>query len=242
MCMANKKEENSQIKSRKRVVDHGEVFTNEREVNAMLDLVKDETERIDSRFLEPACGDGNFLAPVLERKLAVVSKQYGKSLDDFERNSILALMSIYGIDIMEDNVLACRNRLYGIWEKSYDSKMKKAASNEVKETAKFILEKNILCGNAMSLKRVDSNQKDTDKPIIFAEWNFVTKDGVKRRDFRLDQLIAGQEPNAQTSLFEDDANFNGIEWNRDPETGAFIPAPIKEYLIMDFRRLKINEQ
>lgn len=62
-----------QVKSKQRVADHGEVFTNPREVNAMLDMVKQETERIDSRFLEPACGNGNFLAEVLRRKLAVVA-------------------------------------------------------------------------------------------------------------------------------------------------------------------------
>ena len=70
--MAGKK--TGQIKSRKRVADHGEVFTGEREVNAMLDLVKSETERIESRFLEPACGDGNFLAEILRRKLEAVKK------------------------------------------------------------------------------------------------------------------------------------------------------------------------
>ena len=69
-----------QVKSKQRVADHGEVFTAEREVNAMLDLVKQETERIDSRFLEPACGDGNFLSEILRRKLAVVKRSYGKWL------------------------------------------------------------------------------------------------------------------------------------------------------------------
>ena len=76
-----------QVKSKKRVADHGEVFTAEREVNAMLDLVKQETERIDSRFLEPACGDGNFLTEVLKRKLIVVENRYRKSQLEFERYS-----------------------------------------------------------------------------------------------------------------------------------------------------------
>src|SRR5690554_6185883 len=114
---------NKQVKSKKRVADHGEVFTAEREVNAMLDLVKDETERIDSRFLEPACGDGNFLAEILRRKLSVVNKQYGKNLPDYERYSILALSSIYGVDLLEDNIEDCRERLYDIWEKDYLKKV-----------------------------------------------------------------------------------------------------------------------
>ena len=99
------------IKSKKRVADHGEVFTNNREVNAMLDLVKHETERIDSRFLEPACGNGNFLAEVLSRKLKVVNRRYGKNQMEWERYAILAVSSIYGVDILEDNATECRERL-----------------------------------------------------------------------------------------------------------------------------------
>ena len=99
-----------QIKSKDRVANHGEVFTNIREVNAMLDLVKDETHRIDSRFLEPACGTGNFLIEVLRRKLEVVESRYKKSKIEFERYSILALSSIYGIDILEDNLKECKTR------------------------------------------------------------------------------------------------------------------------------------
>ena len=110
---------NAQVKSKKRVADHGEVFTAEREVNAMLDLVKQETERIDSRFLEPACGDGNFLAEILRRKLAVVLRQYGKSPADYEKYAVLAASSIYGVDILQDNVEACRARLFEIWDAQY---------------------------------------------------------------------------------------------------------------------------
>lgn len=105
----------NQIKSKNRVRKHGEVFTAEREVKAMCDLVKDETERIDSRFLEPACGDGNFLAEILTRKLAVVRKKYGKSPLDYEKNAVLAASSIYGVDILHDNVDACRKRMFEIW-------------------------------------------------------------------------------------------------------------------------------
>ena len=104
-----------QVKSKQRVADHGEVFTAEREVEAMCDLVKQETERIDSRFLEPACGDGNFLSVILKRKLAIVKKKYKRSAYDWERNSLLALGSMYGVDIMLDNVLACQERLFEIW-------------------------------------------------------------------------------------------------------------------------------
>ncbi|WP_293693396.1 hypothetical protein [uncultured Phascolarctobacterium sp.] len=103
-----------QVKSKERVANHGEVFTAEREVKAMCDLVKTETERIESRFLEPACGTGNFLAEVLSRKLAVVKNRYGKSPFDYERYSVLAMTSLYGVDILADNAQECRERLYDI--------------------------------------------------------------------------------------------------------------------------------
>ena len=108
-----------QVKSKQRVTDHGEVFTSEREVNAMLDLVKQETERVDSRFLEPACGDGNFLAEVLSRKMAVVKRQYKRNHLEFEKYSVLAISSIYGVELLEDNAQECRNRIYEIWNKEY---------------------------------------------------------------------------------------------------------------------------
>ena len=114
-----------QVKSKERVADRGEVFTAEREVKAMCDLVKDETERIDSRFLEPACGDGNFLAEILRRKLAVVKNKYRKSTYDYEMYSVLAVTSIYGVDIMLDNVQDCRERLFKIWDSSVLLKMYK---------------------------------------------------------------------------------------------------------------------
>mgnify|MGYP000267268071 FL=1 len=108
-----------QVKSRQRVADHGEVFTAEREVRAMCDLVKSETERIESRFLEPACGNGNFLTEVLRRKLAVVKSRYGKNPSDYERYSVLEVTSIYGVDILADNAQECRERLFVLWDEEY---------------------------------------------------------------------------------------------------------------------------
>ena len=110
-----------QIKSKARVSAHGEVFTADREVNAMLDLVKEETERIDSRFLEPACGNGNFLAKILERKLMVVRNRYAKNRADWELYALIAVGSAYGIEILQDNVDECRKRLYAIFLKEYQS-------------------------------------------------------------------------------------------------------------------------
>ena len=214
-----------QVKSKQRVADHGEVFTAEREVNAMLDLVKQETERIDSRFLEPACGNGNFLVEILRRKMDVVKKKYKKSALDYEKNAILALTSIYGVDLLQDNVIECRARLFDIWDQEYTSVCKNEASDDCREAAKYILEKNILCGDALTLL------KDDGTPIIFAEWSFITGCMIKRRDFALSEMLDGHEE--QMSLFMQD-------WEYDEETKAFIPKPVKEYEMIHYRRVKEN--
>lgn len=143
-----------QVKSKKRVADHGEVFTSQREVNAMLNLVKQETERIESRFLEPACGDGNFLTEILKRKLTVVESRYKKSQLEFERNAITAISSVYGIDILEDNVFACRARLLGIFTEFYSQNYSEKANPKVIDSARFILGKNIIWGDALDLRTV----------------------------------------------------------------------------------------
>lgn len=126
-----------QIKSRQRVTEHGEVFTAEREVKAMCDLVKQETERIDSRFLEPACGTGNFLTEILARKLAVVKSEYGRSPLEYEKYSLLAVSSLYGVDIMADNVETCRERLYKQWDKQYKAVCKKECNDDTRKSVRF---------------------------------------------------------------------------------------------------------
>ena len=232
-----------QVKSKQRVVDHGEVFTNEREVNAMLDLVKQETERIDSRFLEPACGTGNFLAEILRRKIEAVKKQYLKSAHDFEKYMILAITSMYGVELQADNCAECRERLFGIWNEAY-TKHCKEASDEVREVAKFIFSRNILQGNALTLFEVDENGNDTETPIIFSEWSLVMGDKFKRRDFRLDVLLKENEDeenyNMNFSLFDDTPDSADF-WDVDPLTNDIIPKPVAEFPPTDYRRLNQYE-
>lgn len=191
-----------QVKSRQRVADHGEVFTAEREVEAMCDLVRQETERIDSRFLEPACGDGNFLSVILRRKLAVVRKKYRRSPYDWERNSLLALGSLYGVDLMSDNVTACQKRLFRMWDREYGAVCKAECSDETRSSAQFILRLNIVCGNALTLLRVDENGRELDVPIIFSEWTFPFNDArMQRKDYTLAELVAADiRQTGQTSL------------------------------------------
>ncbi len=215
-----------QTKSKDRIANFGEVFTAEREVNAMLDLVKQETERIDSRFLEPACGDGNFLAEVLKRKLNVVKSRYGKNPDDYERYSVIAITSIYGVELLEDNTIECRNRLFDIWDKLYSSVCGSFTNDECRESVKFILKKNILNGDALTLKQSNG------EPIIFAEWSSVNGTLLKRRDFRLDEILEGHQE--QLSIFMSD-------WEYDKEIKAMIPKAIKEFPPIHYKKVTSNE-
>ena len=229
-----------QTKSKQRVRDHGEVFTAEREVKAMCDLVKDECERIDSRFLEPACGNGNFLAEILTRKLATVKKLYKSNPYDYERYAVLAVSSIYGVEILLDNAEECRKRLFELWDKEYTAICKKSANDETRDAVRYILSKNILCGNALTLMCVDENQKDTDVPIVFPEWSLLgTK--LKRRDFRLDVMLkAGDKPQGeQTSLFDmpdDIRRYLSV----NPVTKEYMAEPICEYLPTHYRKVPEN--
>jgi len=216
-------EKQIQVKSKKRVSDHGEVFTAKREVSAMVDLVKQEAERIDSRFLEPACGDGNFLAEIIRRKLAVVKSHYSKSPSDYEKYSVVAITSIYGVDLLQDNVDACRKRLFDIWNKEYTRNCKNDANDECRKAVKFILKHNILCGDALTLK--GSN----DEPIVFSEWSLVTGAMIKRRDFRLACMLEGHQE--QISIFM-------VGWEYDEEIQAFIPTPIREFPLTHYRRIQ----
>jgi len=181
----------SLIKSRKRVADHGEVFTPAWMVDAMLDLVKDETERIDSRFLEPACGSGNFLVRVLQRKLAAVELKYSRS--DFERRhyALLALMCIYGIELLADNIAECRTNLLDI----FADYLNIDESDDLYRAASGVLATNLVHGDALTM------QDSGGQPISFAEWGYLGKGRFQRRDFRFDILTGSSAFSAEGSLF-----------------------------------------
>ncbi len=213
-----------QVKSKKRVTDHGEVFTSQREVNAMLDLVKQETERIDSRFLEPACGSGNFLVEILRRKLALIKSRYQKSQLEYERYAIIAVSSIYGIDILEDNVIECRARLFLIFDQEYTALFKTKCKKDCRTSIYFILDKNIIRGDALTLMTVGNDSQ----AIVFSEWSAVNGSDIKRRDFTLDNLLKAEGyKEVKGGLFDE-------VYDTDP---AFLPNPIKDYPLTHFLKL-----
>jgi hypothetical protein len=216
--------------SKQRVADHGEVLTGAREVNAMLDLVKQETERIESRFLEPACGNGNFLAEILERKLRIVESRYAKSQLEFERKAVLAVASIYGIDILQDNVTACRTRLLGIFDQRYAARFKKSVKDECRDAIKYILERNIIHGDALSL----TTGGKRPRPIIFSEWSSPFNNSLlKRRDYTFSDLLQGGETQ-QESLFLE-------EHYSDLGQRAFIPKELTSFPLIHFLRVREHD-
>ena len=206
-----------QVKSASRVREHGEVLTARREVEAMLDLVKNESERIDSRFLEPACGDGNFLGAILDRKLKIVSSKYRSKKADFEVQMISALGSIYGIDLLEDNVELAQERMFEIACNCYKESLKVNPDEDFKKIIKFILKKNILQGD--SLNEIDK--------IVFTQWSLIGYQ-VQIEEYSFSQMNQEAEI-MNTPLFSALQNEKGED--------VFMPNPIKIYPLVNYRKL-----
>jgi hypothetical protein len=202
----------SLLKSKQRVADHGEVFTPAWMVEAMLDLVKGETERIDSRFLEPACGSGNFLVRILQRKLAAVELKFGKS--DFEKQhyALLALMCTYGIELLMDNIAECRANMLEVLADYLNLE-----EEDLYRAASYVLSQNLVHGDALTMRTSDG------QPITFAEWGYLGKGKFQRRDFRLDVLTHRSDFGQEGTLF---AHLNGHELFTPTKT--YPPMTIRE--------------
>lgn len=182
------------VKSKKRVADHGEVFTPSWLVEDMLDLVDDEATRIDSRFLEPACGSGNFLVAVLRRKLATVHRKYARSEFEKRHQALLGLMCVYGIELLPDNVVECREKLLA----ELFNYLGSGSADEWFAAARVVVETNVIHGNALTMTT------SQDAPIVFAEWAYLGKGQYQRRDFRYATL-------SQMSSFDSDTLFGENE-------------------------------
>ena len=204
------------VKSKQRVADHGEVFTPAWLVEAMLDLVKEETERIDSRFLEPACGNGNFLVPVLQKKLAAVELKFSNS--DFEKQhyALLAVMCTYGIELLDDNIEECRANMMSV----FTEYLGLHESDDLYRAAAYVLFQNLVHGDALKMRTRDK------QPITFAEWGYLGKGRFQRRDFRLDTLTLSSSFSAEDSLFSQLGKHE-------------IFSPIKSYLPITVRELAL---
>lgn len=183
------KEAESLVKSKQRVADHGEVFTPAWMVEDMLSLVKDESERIDARVLEPACGSGNFLIPVLLHKLITVQAKHGKSQFEKRHYALFSLMCTYGIELLPDNARDCRDNLSAV----FNSFLGVDGDNEWARAARWVLAANIVQGDALSMALPNG------QPITFPEWGYLGKGKFQRRDFRYADLT--QRASFEGTLF-----------------------------------------
>lgn len=224
--------EAARVRTKKRVADHGEVLTGKKEVNAMLDLLAQEAERIDSRFLEPACGDGNFLTVILNRKLAVVERRYSNSQLNFERHAVLAVSSIYGIDILSDNVRECRSRLFEVFDTTYTRLFKAIVKDQCRDAVRFILERNIIWGDALTLNTVGEQSGH----IVFSEWSPINGSMLKRRDFTFSELLR-HEGAMQAPLFPSLESEEQLPLFSDLGEHVFIPTPEKDYPPVHFMEI-----
>lgn len=202
------------IKSKQRIADHGEVFTPPWMVEAMLDLVKGESERIDSRFLEPACGSGNFLVRILQRKLAAVEVKFGKSEFEKRHYALLALMCTYGVELLADNIAECRANMLEIFAEY----LAIGEEHEFYRAASYVLTQNLIHGDALTMRTTGGD------PITFAEWGYLGKGKFQRRDFRFDALSKSSTLNQKGSLFADVAKHE-------------IFSPVKTYPPMSVREI-----
>ena len=167
------------------------------------------------------------MVEILRRKIEVVKKNYKRNPHEFEKYAVLAVTSVYGVDLLQDNVNECQERLYKIFEKTYTSVCRNETSNDCKQAVRYILKRNILCGDALTLKAIDG------EPIIFSEWSLVHGNSIKRRDFRLDEMMLEKKPEI-LPLFQEN-------WEFDEEVKAFIPKPIREFPLIDYRRVQDAE-
>ena len=211
------------MNSIKRKIDEfGEVFTSSKEVNGMLDIVEEETRRLDSTFLEPACGNGNFLTEVLSRKLKSIKCLEKSTKLDYQIDIFLVISSLYGIDIQMENVSKCKKRLFKKIVNFYKNKFKE--DTDFFEVIKFVLSKNIIWGDALTLKIPSS-----DVPIIFSKWSLFSKYNVKRLDYSFKSILNNEE-------------INALPFSLDLGDLAFIPEPIAEFELIHFLKINKNEK
>jgi len=208
---------------RQRIIDHGEVFTPPGLVNDMLDLVAHECERIESRFLEPACGDGNFLAEVLRRKLLTVDKRNTRNRDKWERDAVLCVCSLYGIDLLHDNIESCRDRLLKIVFATHEYRFNAPLPDDAARAVAFILARNIVQGDALTLRT------SADRPIVFPEWSPVNGSMLKRRDFAYDQLL-------------NEAHIANLPLFSDLGDDVFVPTSVGEFPPCHYLKLPDAEE
>ena len=172
-----------QIKSKHRVTEFGEVNTSFQTVENIIDLVGNEAMRYDSKFLDPACGDGNFLLALLDRKLTSLKRKSCKNTTLCEEKLMITLGSIYGIDKLNDNIVEARIRILKRFSEAYAKLFDSEVKKHTIRSAEYIVSKNIIFGDLLTLENYESGNE-----IIFSEW-FFSNMQIKKVDHRIEDLF-----------------------------------------------------
>jgi hypothetical protein len=212
----------SEIVTRKRVVDHGEVFTNPREIRLMMAQIA-EIKLLETRVFEPACGNGNFLYEILNAKLRNLNRSSKAGERQSQQKFVAAVASIYGIDLLKDNVLESRARLQELCEREYKRTTKTPLPTDLGDVLKHILAKNIIRGNSLTLRNIGRSSK----PIVFSEWIFISRDHVKRRDYELVNLV-------------NQGHLGGVTHLSDLKKNGVIPKPVATFPSRHFLELTVD--
>lgn len=168
------------MKSRDRVKAYGEVFTPRYMVDQMLDLVSEDLETgpgfVDKTFLEPSAGDGNFLVAILRRKLAAIEKRY--TAKEWPHESLFALASIYGIELLEDNHQEAQALMLTEFLGFHEVHGTAAGTDtDLRLAARFLIDTNIVRGNTLTAKTA------TGEDIQFSWWHRLEgQPGMVQRD------------------------------------------------------------
>ena len=235
MTISTDNQNESLIKSKSRVQKHGEVFTPKKIVKLMLDQpgIKEACEDLTATFLEPAAGEGAFLVAILERKLKMVAKKFNKSIKQFENYSLLALSTLYGIELLEDNAQACTINMFQKFNEFYLNQVQKygtRANDKVLASAKTIITANIEQGNFLTRK------KPSGKPIVFSEWKAIDLDKgpttirVQRTEYTLDDIY-------EDALKSDGEVLKHIEKLDQTDFFALIDSNVNVEIDSDVRQL-----
>jgi len=205
-------EQEKTINSKTRVQKHGEVFTPAWMVERMLDSdgIRQACENLTATFLEPGPGEGAFLCEVLRRKLKMVGEEYSDTLGQYENFALLALSTLYGIELLEDNTQICAINMYEVFRNNYESmtcSFGRGQKRSVQDSAKTIIAKNVVQGNFLT------QQNPKGEPIVLTEWQSLTKPTkvtktikVIRTEYTLDDVVSGRK------------NELGTTWQSVPKT------------------------
>lgn len=217
------------IKSDDRVKDHGEVFTPKWVVDKMIDQpeIAAKVKSLTATFLEPSAGEGAFLVEILDRKLKYAA-ELSKSAHEFGNYALMALSTLYGIELLEDNVEMLVMNMKDTFTDNYRELMadeyQEEPDQKVYNSAKVIIRANMAQGDA--LKKVDAS----GNPIIFSEWQPIGKTKVQRTEYTFEAIVNGDGPTGTVQHVVEDIKLDLFPDEDDEELETFEETPTRHFI------------